>query len=58
MVWLFQEAEKGQSIYGYCMEDHYTPYMKGQAFRYAEANKLLITDIQYRDGYDFLIISR
>lgn len=58
IVWLLEKAEKGKCIYGFCMEDRYTPYMKGQAFRYAEANDFHITDIQNRPEGEFLIISR
>ena len=58
-VWLLEKAEKGKSIWGICLEDKYSPYMEGQAFRYAPMNCFLITDIQYRgEGYEFLIISR
>ena len=58
IVWLYEKAEIGKMIYGYCLEDRYSPYMNGQAFRYAPAQHFLITDIQYRDTGEFLIISR
>lgn len=35
IVWLYKKAEIGKMIYGYCLEDRYSPYMNGQAFRYA-----------------------
>ena len=53
-----EEAEKGKQIFGFCLEDRYSPYMKGQAFRYAEAQRFLVTDIQNRQSGEFLIISR
>lgn len=58
IVWLLEKAEKGKCVYGFCMEDRYTPYMSGQAFRYAEAKRFLITDIQERSEEEFLIINR
>lgn len=58
IVWLLGKAEKGKQIYGFCKEDGYTPYMKGQAFRYAEANHFYITDIQNRVEGEFVFISR
>ena len=58
IVWLLEKAEKGKSIYGFCAEDRYTPYMNGQAFRYAEAKHLYITDIQNREEGEFVIISQ
>lgn len=58
IVWLLEEAEKGKQIFGFCLEDRYSPYMKGQAFRYAEAQHFLVTDIQNRQSGEFLIISR
>ena len=35
-----------------------TPYMEGQAFRYAEASRFLVTDVQERPEGEFLIVSR
>lgn len=58
VVWLLEEAEKGKQIFGFCLEDRYSPYMKGQAFRYAEAQRFLVTDVQNRPSGEFLIISR
>lgn len=58
VVWLLEEAEKGKQIFGFCLEDRYSPYMKGQVFRYAEAQRFLVTDIQNRQSGEFLIISR
>jgi len=58
IVWLLDKAIKDKSIYGFCLEDRYSPYMEGHAFRYAEASHFLITEIQNREEEDFLIISR
>lgn len=58
IVWLLDKAIKGRSIYGFCLDDRYSPYMGGQEFRYAEASHFLITDIQNREEDDFLIISK
>ena len=58
IVWLLGKAEKGKQIYGFCKEDGYTPYMKGQAFRCAEANHFYITDIQNRVEGEFVVMSR
>jgi len=58
IVWLMDKAIKGKNIYGFCLDDRYSPYMEGHAFRYAEANSFLITDIQNRKEGDFLIISK
>lgn len=58
IVWLLEKAEKEKRIYGFCMEDGYTPYMGGQAFRYAEANHFYITDIQNRVEGEIVFISR
>ena len=58
VVWLLEKAEKGKQIFGFCLENRYSPYMKGQAFRYAEAQRFLVTDIQNRQSGEFLIISR
>lgn len=57
MVWLLEKAEKEKRVYGFCMEDRYTPYMKGKAFRYAEAVRFYITDIQNRADGEFIVIS-
>ncbi len=58
VVWLLEEAEKGKQIFGFCLEDRHSPYMRGQAFRYAEAQRFLVTDIQNRPSGEFLVISR
>lgn len=58
IVWLLEKAEKGKQIYGFCIDNKYTPYMKGQAFRYAEAEYFYITDIQNKIEDEFIIISR
>ena len=58
VIWLLEEAEKGKQIFGFCLEDRYSPYMTGQAFRYAEAQRFLVTDFQNRPSGEFLIISR
>ena len=57
IVWLLEEAKVGSRIYGYNLDDRYTPYMGGHAFRYAPASRFLVTDIQKRPEGDFLIIS-
>lgn len=57
-VWLFDKPQIGNSVYGFCDEDHYSPHMKGHAFRYADASYFYITDIQNRESGDFLFISR
>lgn len=59
VVWLMEEAEKDKSVYGFCVDDHYSPYMGGHAFRYAPAERYIITDIQFRDdGYEFLFVNK
>ena len=58
LVWLLEKAEKGKSIFGFCDNDHYSPYMEGQAFRYAEPKEYFVDEIQCRDNYDFLILSK
>lgn len=58
IVWLLERAEKGKRVYGFCMENRCTPYMKGQAFRYAETEYFCITDIQNRVEGKFLFVSR
>jgi len=58
IVWLLDRAIKDKYIYGFCLDERYSPYMEGHAFRYAEANRFLITEIQNREEGDFLIISR
>ena len=58
IVWLLDKAEKGKRIYGFCLDDRYSPYMKGHAFRYAEACPFLVSDIQKREDGDFIMISK
>ena len=58
VVWLLEPAEIGKHIYGFCLDDRYSPYMKGQAFRYAEASQYTVTEIQYRDGGEFVFLSK
>lgn len=58
IIWLLEKPIVHQHVYGVCLEDHYSPYMKGSAFRYAPVNKYYVTDIQYRETGEFLILSK
>lgn len=58
IIWLLSKAKKGDHVYGFWEEEHYSPYMKGHAFRYAPAERFCITDIQHREDCEFLIVSK
>lgn len=58
IVWLLEEAKKGDVIYGFCLENKYSPYMPGRAFRYAKAYKYIVEEIQPRRTGEFLVLSK
>lgn len=58
IVWLLEEAKKGDVIYGFCLENKYSPYMPGQAFRYAKAYEYIVEEIQPRRTGEFLVLSK
>ena len=58
IIWTVGKPETGRYIFGFCLEDRYTPYMPGQAFRYAQAVRYFVTSIQKREKGDFLILSK
>ena len=41
---------KGMEVYGIDASSHYSPYMKGHAFRYVKFSPYIIDDI-YDNGY-------
>lgn len=49
-LWFLQEPQKGMDVWGIDENSHYSPYMKGHAFRYAEFSVYIIDDV-YTDGY-------
>lgn len=50
ILWFLEEPKKGMTVFGIDENSHYSPYMKGHAFRYAEFNSFVIDDV-YVDGY-------
>lgn len=58
VVWTIGRPKAGKPVFGYCLEDRYTPYMGGQAFRYAQATRFFVSSIQHREEGDFLTLSR
>lgn len=58
IIWLLKPAKKGEVIYGYIEEDRYTPYMKGHAFRYADATRLQITNIRLDEYGEFVYVNK
>lgn len=49
-LWFLQEPKKGMMVWGIDENSHYSPYMKGHAFRYAEFSLFAIEDV-YADGF-------
>lgn len=50
ILWFLDLPRKGASVYGIDENSHYSPYMEGQTFRYAQFSRYIIDDI-YSDGY-------
>lgn len=50
ILWFLEEPKKGKQIWGIDENSHYSPYMNGQAFRYAEFNAFVIDNV-YEDGF-------
>lgn len=50
VLWFLEPPVKGMIIYGIDANSHYSPYMKGHAFRYATFIPYIIDDI-YNNGY-------
>lgn len=50
ILWFLEPPAKGISVYGIDIDSHYTPYMKGSAFRYATFKQYIIDEI-YSNGY-------
>lgn len=49
-IWFMDIPEKGKEMFGIDENTHYSPYMNGHAFRYAEFKWYVIDDV-YEDGY-------
>ena len=58
LVWLYKKPVVGETVFGYCEEDRYTPYMGGHAFRYAEAQLFYVTKIGDMDGEEFVFLNK
>ena len=50
VLWFLEPPVKGTTVYGIDANSHYSPYMKGYAFRYATFSQYIIDDI-YDNGY-------
>lgn len=50
MLWFLEPPVKGMEVYGINANSHYSPYMKGHAFRYVIFSPYIIDDI-YDNGY-------
>lgn len=50
IIWFLAEPKIGGYIWGIDENTKYSPYMAGQAFRYARFERFFIDDI-YRNGY-------
>ena len=52
ILWFLEQPKVGSRVYGIHADSRYSPYMPGQAFRYAEFQAIMI-DAIYPD--DFII---
>lgn len=50
VLWFLELPVKGTTVYGIDANSHYSPYMKGHAFRYVIFSPYIIDDI-YDNGY-------
>lgn len=50
MIWFLDEPKVGEEVYGVSSDDRVSPYMKGQAFRYAEFHPFEIDNV-YMTGF-------
>ncbi len=50
VLWFLEPPVKGMEVYGIDANSHYSPYMKGHAFRYATFSRYNIDDV-YSNGY-------